>query len=100
MGTRKQILSLVKQELQSARRTRYVIFTFVLMPLFMWGMQGGLQAFMGITVTSSQQGETIYVVNYDTGNSTHNLGQLFLDRLVYQSNLNDSILKGSIINRE
>ena len=98
MGTSKQILSLVKQELQSARRTRYVIFTFVLMPLFMWGMQGGLQAFMGITVTSSQQGETIYVVNYDSGNSTHNLGQLFLDRLVLQSNLNDSILTGSTIN--
>ncbi len=98
MGTSKQVLSLIKQELQSARRTRYVIFTFILMPLFMWGMQGGLQAFMGLTLTSSQQGETIYVVNYDAGNGTHNLGQDFIDELVEQSKDNDSILAGSTIN--
>ncbi|MHA2303756.1 MAG: ABC transporter permease [Candidatus Hodarchaeales archaeon] len=98
MSTAKQILSLVKQELQSARRTRYVIFTFVLMPIFMWGLQGGLQAFMGLTLTQTQAGETIYVVNLDTGNGSYNLGEVFIDRLVDVSTQNNTIIEGSIIN--
>lgn len=99
MGTSNQILALVKQELQSARRTRYVIFTFVLMPLVMWGMQGGLQAFLGISMTSGQAGETIYIVNYDVGgNGTLDLGNIFIQRLVASSNQNDSIISGAKIN--
>jgi ABC-2 type transport system permease protein len=98
MSTAKQILSLVKQELQSARRTRYVIFTFVLMPIFMWGLQGGLQAFMGLTLTQTQAGETIYVVNLDTGNGSYNLGEVFIDWLVDVSTQNNTIIEGSIIN--
>ena len=99
MGTSNQILALVKQELQSARRTRYVIFTFILMPLVMWGMQGGLQAFLGISMTSGQAGETIYIVNYDVGgNGTLDLGNIFIQRLVASSNQNDSIISGAKIN--
>jgi len=99
MGTSNQILALVKQELQSARRTRYVIFTFILMPLVMWGMQGGLQAFLGISMTSGQAGETIYIVNYDIdGNGTLDLGNIFIQRLVASSNQNDSIISGAKIN--
>jgi len=38
-----QVSSLIKQELKRARRSRYVIFAFVLLPIFMWGLQGGIQ---------------------------------------------------------
>ncbi|MFX1286449.1 MAG: ABC transporter permease [Promethearchaeota archaeon] len=100
MSTVKQIMALVKQELQSARRTRYVIFTFILMPIFMWGLQGGVQMLMGFVMGSSQEGVTIYFVNYDEGNETYdlNLGDVFLDRLVNATQTNNSILYGATIN--
>lgn len=93
-------MALVKQELQSARRTRYVIFTFVLMPLFMWGMQGGVQMLLGFVMGSSQEGVTIYFVNYDEGNATFdlNLGDQFLDRLLNSTQTNTSILYKAKIN--
>lgn len=98
MSTLKQIFSLVKQELQSARRTRYVIFTFVLMPIAMWGLQGGVQVIVGLSVTQSQAGETIYVVNLDSGSGEFNLGEIFIESLVNASTQNDSLLSGAIIN--
>lgn len=100
MSTVKQIIALVKQELQSARRTRYVIFTFVLMPIFMWGLQGGLQMLMGFVVGSSQEGVTIYFVSYDEGNTTFdlNLGEVFLEKLKNATQNEDSILYGAKIN--
>ncbi|MFX0125562.1 MAG: ABC transporter permease [Candidatus Hodarchaeota archaeon] len=100
MSTVKQIMALVKQELQSARRTRYVIFTFILMPLFMWGLQGGVQMLMGFVMGSSQEGVTIYFVSYDEGNETLdlNLGEVFLEMLENATQTNTSILHGATIN--
>ncbi|MFW9905456.1 MAG: ABC transporter permease [Candidatus Thorarchaeota archaeon] len=103
MSTVKQIMALVKQELQSARRTRYVIFTFVLMPLFMWGVQGGVQMLMGFVMGSSQEGVTIYFVSYDEGvslNETHRfyLGEVFLEMLENATQNNNSILYGATVN--
>jgi ABC-type Na+ efflux pump permease subunit len=102
MSTVKQITALVKQELQSARRTRYVIFTFILMPIFMWGIQGGMQMLIGLTVLTSQEGETIYVVSYDEGgllgNDTINLGDYFIDSLINRTLDDKSILSGAIVN--
>ena len=103
MSTVKQIIALVKQELQSARRTRYVIFTFVLMPLFMWGLQGGIQMLMGFVMGSSQEGVTIYLVSYDEGieiNETHTfkLSDVFLEMLENATQSNNSILYGAKIN--
>ncbi|UCG02795.1 MAG: ABC transporter permease subunit [Candidatus Heimdallarchaeota archaeon] len=103
MSTVKQIMALVKQELQSARRTRYVIFTFVLMPLFMWGLQGGVQMLMGFVMGSSQEGVTIYFVSYDEGieiNETHSfkLSEIFLEMLENATQTNNSILYGATIN--
>jgi ABC-type Na+ efflux pump permease subunit len=95
MGTIKQIMALIKQELQSARRTRYVIFTFILMPFFMWGLQGGVQMLMGFVMGSSQEGVTIYFVSYDEGNGTVNKGNEFLERLVAATEDNRSILHGA-----
>lgn len=98
MSTVKQITALVKQELQSARRTRYVIFTFILMPLVMWGLQGGIQMILALSMFTSQEGETIFVVSYDEGNGSFNLGDLFIDRLINETQQNDSILSGAIVN--
>ncbi|UCE15011.1 MAG: hypothetical protein JSV04_07480, partial [Candidatus Heimdallarchaeota archaeon] len=64
MKTVKQISSLVKQELRSASRTRYILFSFIVLPIFMWVIQGGVQMFIGLSLTSSQEGVTIYFVNY------------------------------------
>lgn len=97
MGTVKQVMSLVKQELQSARRTRYVIFTFVLMPIFMWGLQGGVQMLIGFVMGSSQEGVTIYFVSYDEGNGTHNKGEEFLEKLIAATKSNTSILNGATV---
>ncbi len=103
MSTVKQIMALVKQELQSARRTRYVIFTFVLMPIFMWGLQGGVQMLLGFAMGSSQEGVTIYFVSYDEGveiNETHSfkLGEVFLEMLENATQTNKSILYRATIN--
>ncbi|MFX1517007.1 MAG: ABC transporter permease [Promethearchaeota archaeon] len=103
MSTIKQIMALVKQELQSARRTRYVIFTFILMPLFMWGLQGGVQMLMGFVIGSSQEGVTIYFVSYDEGievNETYTfkLSDTFLEMLEDSTQTNNSILYGAMIN--
>ncbi|MHA2227208.1 MAG: ABC transporter permease subunit [Candidatus Hodarchaeales archaeon] len=102
MGSIKQIMSLVKQELQSARRTRYIFFSFVIMPLFMWVIQGGVQVLMGTVIMSSQQGETVYFVSYDTevtiGNETINRGEDLLQRLIASTEGNNSLLYGATIN--
>ncbi|MHA1214070.1 MAG: ABC transporter permease [Candidatus Hodarchaeales archaeon] len=98
MGQVNQILALVKQELRSASRTRYIVISFVLMPLIMWGLQGGVQLLIGFSITSSQEGETIYVVNYDTGNGTVNMGDFFVNALKYQTQNNNSLLYGATIN--
>ncbi len=85
MNRMKQTFALVKQELRSASRTRYIVISFVLMPLIMWGLQGGLQMLVGISLTSSQEGEVIYVANFDEGNPSNltetPLGDLFVEYL-------------------
>ncbi len=100
MNVLKQTFSLVKQELRSASRTRYIVISFVFMPLLMWGLQGGLQMLVGFSLTSSQAGETIYVVNFDAGNGTYTLGDDFVADLK-EASLNEtkeSFLFGSTIN--
>ncbi len=98
MSTVKQIFSLVKQELRGASRTRYIVISFVLMPVLMWGLQGGVQLLVGVSLTSTQEGETVYVVNFDTGNGTHNLGETFISFLKASTTINGSFLKGAEIN--
>jgi ABC-type Na+ efflux pump permease subunit len=92
MSTVKQIFSLVKQELRSASRTRYIVISFVLMPVLMWGMQGGVQLLVGVSLTSTQEGETVYIVNFDSGD----LGANFIDLLKVESEDNTSILAGAV----
>jgi ABC-type Na+ efflux pump permease subunit len=100
MSVVKQTFALMKQELRSASRTRYIVISFILMPLLMWGIQGGVQLLIGLSLETSQEGEEIFVVNLDDGNGTHNLGDIFVDYLKY-STQNDStipFLQGAIIN--
>ena len=89
------IAYLIAQELQSARRTRYIIITFILMPLLMWGFQGGVQLFM--LSSFSSEGGTIHVTNLDTGNAnisnvSRNLGEVFIEALNNASLDNNSLL--------
>lgn len=100
MSSINQIYSLVKQELRSASRSRYIIISFVFMPFVMWGLQGGIQVFVGMSIMSSQEGETIFFVNYDEGNETLdlNLGDIFLEGLINDTQLNDTLLYGATIN--
>jgi ABC-type Na+ efflux pump permease subunit len=98
MNKIKQILSLVKQELRSASRTRYIVISFIIMPLIMWGLQGGVQLLVGVSLTSTQEGETIYIVNYDYGNGTHILGDTLITYLKLYAEQNESIIKGAVFN--
>lgn len=100
MGSINQIYALVKQELRSASRSRYIVISFVFMPFIMWGIQGGVQVFIGMTIMSSQEGETIFLVNYDEGNETLglNLGNIFIEGLINDTKLNDTLLYGATIN--
>jgi len=81
MGRRSQIKQLIIQEFHLAKRSRYIVISFVLLPLFMWSLQGGLQYFMMSQVESSLnsptfQGESIYVYNADQGYNGTNYGQI------------------------
>jgi ABC-type transport system involved in multi-copper enzyme maturation permease subunit len=68
------------------------------MPLVMWGLQGGIQMILALSMFTSQEGETIYVVSYDEGNGSFNLGDVFIDRLINETKQNDSILSGARVN--
>ena len=99
MSVVKQTLALVKQELRSASRTRYIVISFVLMPLIMWGMQAGIQVLVGFSLTSTQDGEVIYIANCDEGNITDNLGEKLITYLKFASSEdNTSFLHGYPIN--
>ncbi|MFW9992111.1 MAG: ABC transporter permease subunit [Candidatus Odinarchaeota archaeon] len=110
MSSISQILALIKQELRIAMRARYVILAFVLMPVAMWVMQGGYLLLMTNLVddVTTQEGETIFVANYDISNSTlndlvpgigDNLGDYFVSQLITQAELpsNMSLLSGATI---
>ncbi|MHA2366711.1 MAG: ABC transporter permease subunit [Candidatus Hodarchaeales archaeon] len=66
MSSFSQFFYLVKQELRSASRTRYIIFAFIFTPLLMWGLQGGIQLVTTSTLFATSEGETLYVTNGDT----------------------------------
>ncbi len=95
MKKSKQILALVIQELRSVSRTRYVIFSFVFLPLFMWGMQGAVQVFFAQEFDT--EGETVFIMNLDEGNSTNNLGELLIERLHELTENNESQMYGMVL---
>ncbi|MHA2502198.1 MAG: ABC transporter permease [Candidatus Kariarchaeaceae archaeon] len=98
MNTR-QLKTLIKQELRRGMRSQYVIFSFVIFPLFMWGIQGGVQSVANSSLDT--EGETVYLVNMDKGQLSLNLGDLIVDQMedavldesssVFNAQLNTSI---------
>lgn len=84
MGYVKQMLYLMKQELNSARRSRYIIISFIILPFFMWGLEGGAQALIGNLATSTPTSETIFITNQD--NATINLPVPLLLHFNYSDN--------------
>ena len=70
MAFLKQLFYVIKQELRSASRSRYIVISFIFLPIFMWGLQGGIQLLAGNTITSTTSNLTIYVTNEDPNNVT------------------------------
>lgn len=120
-----QILYLIKQELQISKRSRYIMISFIIMPLLMWGLQGGIQVItQGLIFSEGTAGKTLHVVNdntafanvtlprpyslpFDFNNMDEgtlvteiNLAEFFVSRLMYETLpvANNSILQGYRIN--
>ncbi len=61
----RQVFWLLKKELRSASRARWLMLGFVIAPLLMWGFQAFIQGFIVRSLTTG--GLTIYVTNEDEG---------------------------------
>ncbi|MFX1256116.1 MAG: ABC transporter permease [Promethearchaeota archaeon] len=65
-----QLFYLIKQELRSASRSRWMIFGFILMPIIAWGIQGAMQGVIQGTITEGVFNTSeidIYYTNADNG---------------------------------
>ncbi|MHA1991637.1 MAG: ABC transporter permease subunit, partial [Candidatus Hodarchaeales archaeon] len=60
----RRLYFLVLQELRGASRSRYIVISFVFMPLLMWGMQGGIQLLTQTAITGTSS-EILYITNDD-----------------------------------
>ena len=78
-----QIFWLLKKELRSASRARWLMLGFVLAPLLMWSFQAFIQGFIARSVVAG--GLTVYITNEDEGNIGGELQQLILN---HRSELN------------
>ena len=61
-----QIFWLLKKELRSASRARWLMLGFVLGPLLLWGFQAFIQGFIARSLVAG--GLTVYITNEDEGN--------------------------------
>ncbi|HKZ39564.1 MAG TPA: hypothetical protein VJ044_01300, partial [Candidatus Hodarchaeales archaeon] len=64
----RQIIYLIKQELRSALRSKYILISFVFLPLLMWGFQGGVQVLSGGLIESQTSNVRLYITNDDIVN--------------------------------
>lgn len=87
----RQLKSLVKQELRRGMRSQYVIFSFIIFPLFMWGIQAGVQSVA--TSSLSADGQVIYVANMDNDQ----LGNQLVDQLFSATGTTGSAIEGATI---
>ena len=72
-----QIFWLLKKELRSASRARWLMLGFVFGPLLMWGFQAFVQGFVARSVAAG--GLTVYITNEDQGDSGSGLQQLIVN---------------------
>ncbi len=96
MGSRRQVTTLVKQEVRMAFRNKALIFTFIIFPLFMWGLQGGVQFLVSDSLDT--EGEEFYIANLDEGNSTVNMGDVLAQALDLATHTEGSLIYGAEIN--
>ena len=61
-----QIFWLLKKELRSASRARWLMLGFVLGPLLLWSFQAFIQGFIARSLVAG--GLTVYITNEDEGN--------------------------------
>ncbi len=94
----RQLSYLIRQELKSALRSRYIFLSFIIMPIFIWILQGLVPLFMlGVLGNNSVEGEIIHVTNLDQGtvtwnNQTFSLGDYFVKKLNESTMDNNSLL--------
>ena len=72
-----QIFWLLKKELRSASRARWLMLGFVFGPLLMWGFQAFVQGFVARSVAAG--GLTVYITNEDEGDFGSVLQQLIVN---------------------
>ncbi len=94
----RQLSYLVRQELRSALRSRYIFLSFVILPIFIWILQGFVPLVMvGVITGSTAEGEVIHVTNLDDGvitwnNQSISLGEYFISKLNESTLDNNSLL--------
>ncbi len=72
-----QILWLLKKELRSASRARWLMLGFIFGPLLMWSFQAFIQGFVARSIASG--GLTVYLTNEDEGDFGNELHQSILN---------------------
>ena len=87
--SKKQIFTLIKQEIRQSFRSRNIYLVIIAMPLFLWALQAGIMYFTTETIDSGYEGETVYFLNLDEGNSTTNLGEEVYNSFSILTNMND-----------
>ncbi|MCG3219288.1 MAG: ABC transporter permease [Candidatus Heimdallarchaeota archaeon] len=90
MSYKKQIFTLIKQELRQAFRTKNIYLVILVMPLFLWGLQSGIMYFTSETIDSGYEGKDLYFLNTDEGNTTTNLGEEINQVLSLLTTMNES----------
>ncbi|MCY3410545.1 MAG: ABC transporter permease [Candidatus Heimdallarchaeota archaeon] len=90
INQKKQVISLIKQELKQASRSKYIILTFLVLPLAIWGLQGMEFMLIDSMVGSiNYEDDQVYIVNYDEGNATTNMGRNIITSLL-RTTVNES----------
>ncbi|MHA2252883.1 MAG: ABC transporter permease subunit [Candidatus Kariarchaeaceae archaeon] len=97
MTKKKPITALIIQELRSASRSKYIIFSFILLPIFMWGTQIlVVYSITNVFDSSQNEGQTIYYVNWDKGGMLNNesvdMGQVVYDKIIEETKDSESLI--------
>ncbi|MHA1910564.1 MAG: ABC transporter permease [Candidatus Kariarchaeaceae archaeon] len=90
MSNKKQIFTLIKQELRQSFRTKNIYLVILIMPLFLWGLQSGIMYFASETIDSGYEGKDLYFLNMDEGNTTTNLGEEVFQMFSLLTTMNES----------
>ncbi len=91
-----RLLWLVIRELRSASRSKYLVISFVLLPILMWVLQALSFGFFSFTFSTSQ-GLVLYYANQDhtpsgIDQTNKSLGDIFIETLNQRTKANESLV--------